>query len=236
VSTRAEVVADSAERNQKTLRVLGRLEALEYPFALTRRQVRVFSTIVQSFVAPMLSVRQHPSNGWRIARELIGDDHPRLGAALAVKHPMQKALGSHLIAPLLDQDVQYDAMLINGSPQPVAFAADLQRHLVQMPLVAGAYSSSTQPCSEGGAECGAPLADGLMADDDATLGEQILNVAEAEVEAEVQPYGMSDDLGREAVASIRRPVSWLGDGHLDETYRRSLPKLTTPAPERLRLA
>jgi tetratricopeptide (TPR) repeat protein len=63
-------------------------------------------------------------------------------------------------------------MLINGSPQPVAFAADLQRHLVQMPLVAGAYSSSTQPCSEGGAECGAPLADGLVADDDATLGDR----------------------------------------------------------------
>src|SRR6266542_6410711 len=123
-------------------------------------------------------------------------------APLAVKHPMQEALGSYLIASLLDQDVQYDAMLIHGSPQPVAFAADLQRHLVQMRLVAGAYSSSTQPGSEGGAEFGAPLADGLVADDDATLGEQILNVAEAEVEAEIQPYGMGDDLGREAVASI----------------------------------
>ena len=82
-----------------------------------------------------------------------------------------------------------------------------------MPLVAGAYSSSTQPCSEGGAEFGAPLADSLMADDDATLGKQILNVAEAEVEAKAQPYRMSDDLGREAVASIGRPVSGLGDGH-----------------------
>ena len=107
-------------------------------------------------MAPMFGVRQHPSNGWRIARERIGDDHARLGAALAVKHPMQEALGSHLLSSLLDQDVQYDAMLINGSPQPVAFAADLQRHLVQMPLVAGAYSSSTQPCSEGGAASGPP--------------------------------------------------------------------------------
>ena len=86
-------------------------------------------------------------------------------------------------------------------------------HILTMPLVAGRYSSSTQPCSEGGAECGAPLADGLVADDDATLGEQILNVAEAEVEAKIQPYGMSDDLGREAVASIQRPISGLGDGH-----------------------
>jgi len=125
VSARAEVVGNSAERDQETLRMLGRLEALEYLFALTRRQVRVFGTIVQSFMAPMLRVRYHPSNGWRIARELIGDDHPRLGAALAVKHPMQETLRSHLIASLLDQDVQDDAVLIDSSPQPVAFTADL---------------------------------------------------------------------------------------------------------------
>src|SRR6266849_2368911 len=121
-------------------------------------------------MAPMLSVRQHPSNGWWIACELVTDHHAWLGAPLAVQHPMQEALGSNLIASLLDQDVQYDAMLINGSPQPVAFAADLQRHLVQMPLVAGAYSSSSQPYSEGGAELGAPLSDRLVADDDPAFG------------------------------------------------------------------
>src|SRR5205823_3132769 len=52
----------------------------------------------------------------------------------------------------------------------------------------------------------APLADRLMADDDAPLGEQILNVAEAEVETKVQPDRVSDDLGREAVTSIERVV------------------------------
>src|SRR5437868_1873128 len=111
VSTWAEVVGDSAERDQETLCVLRRLEPLEYPFAFTRRQMRVFGPIVQSFMAPILGVRQHPSNGWRIARELIGDDHTWLGAALAVKHPMQDALGGYLIASVLDQNVQYDAML-----------------------------------------------------------------------------------------------------------------------------
>ena len=65
----------------------------------------------------------------------------RLGAILAIKHTVQEALGSSLIAPLLDQDVQHN-VLIDGSPQPVAPSADLQRHFVQMPLVSGAYSSS----------------------------------------------------------------------------------------------
>jgi hypothetical protein len=36
-----------------------------------------------------------------------------------------------------------------------------------------------------------------VADDDPTLGEEILHVAEAEMKAKVQPHGMSNDLGRE---------------------------------------
>ena len=53
-----------------------------------------------------------------------------------------------------------------------------------------------------------------MADDDAALGEQILNVAEAEVETKVQPDCVRDDLGRETVASVRRAVGRGGsEGH-----------------------
>src|ERR1700730_9570334 len=127
----------------------------------------------------MLGGRQRPSNGWRIARELIGDDHARLGAALAVKHPTQETLSGCLISPLLDQDVQYDSVLIDGAAKPVAFASDLERYLVQMPLVACLHSSSTQPFSERCAELRAPLADRLVADDDAALGEGSLDVTKA---------------------------------------------------------
>src|SRR5437899_227726 len=45
-------------------------------------------------------------------------------------------------------------------------ATDPQRHLVEMPLVAGASASSTQPSSYGGAELDAPLTDGFVADDE----------------------------------------------------------------------
>jgi len=51
-----------------------------------------------------------------------------------------------------------------------------------------------------------------MADDDASLG-QILNVAETEVEPKIEPDGVNDDLGREAVAPKRRLGSGLNDGH-----------------------
>jgi hypothetical protein len=161
----------------------------------------------------MLTVRQCSANRRWVAGELVGDHHPWLGTGLPVKHTTQETLGGNLIAPLLDQDVQNDSVLVNSSPQPVAFATDLQRHLVQMPLVASSHSASTQPSRESGAELGAPLADSLMADDDPTFREEILYVAEAEMKAKVQLYRIRNDLGRETVAPIRRPVSGLGDGH-----------------------
>src|ERR1700730_792002 len=97
-----------------------------------------------------------------VASKLVSDHDPRLGARLAVKHTTQEALGGYLIAPLLDQDVQNDSVLVNGSPQPVTFATDLQRRFVQMPLVAGSHSSSTQPCRKCGPELGTPLAEGFV--------------------------------------------------------------------------
>src|SRR6266851_1123292 len=68
------------------------------------------------------------------------------------------------------------------------------------------------------AELGAPLADRLVADDDAALGEEILDVAKAEVEAKVQPDGVGDHVGREAVATVGRRLVGGATGH-----RASLP-------------
>ena len=67
-------------------------------------------------MAPMLGVRQHPSNGWRIACELVRDHDARFSTQLALKHPKQKAFSSCLSAPLLDKDVEYDSVLIDGAP------------------------------------------------------------------------------------------------------------------------
>ena len=73
-----------------------------------------------------------------------------------------------------------------------------------------------------------------MADDEASLRKEVLNVAEAEVETKVQPHGVRDDLGREAVASIGRTVSGLGGGHQTKLIAdpdqvdNSLPGALTP--------
>jgi hypothetical protein len=47
-----------------------------------------------------------------------------------------------------------------------------------------------------------PAAHGLIGDQDPTLSQQILDVAEAQGEPEIEPDRLLDDFGREAVAAI----------------------------------
>jgi hypothetical protein len=57
-----------------------------------------------------------------------------------------------------------------------------------------------------------------VADNNAALGQQVLDVTEAEVEAEVQPDSMGDHFGREAMATVERRRICAAVGH-----RTSLP-------------
>jgi hypothetical protein len=53
-----------------------------------------------------------------------------------------------------------------------------------------------------------------VADDDPAFSEEVLYVTKAEMEAKVQPHGMRDDLGREAIASVPGAVGrGRNDGH-----------------------
>ena len=57
-----------------------------------------------------------------------------------------------VITPLLNQDVKDKATLVDCPPEPVAFALDLQLHLIQVPFVTQACTPSTQSSGVGRAE------------------------------------------------------------------------------------
>ncbi len=66
-----------------------------------------------------------------IAAQTVRNETPRL-----VFQPLQQALeetlGSGAVPPVLDQDVQHDAMLIRRPPQIVQHASDADEHLVEV--------------------------------------------------------------------------------------------------------
>src|SRR3954470_14532558 len=136
-----------------------------------------------------------------VARQLVGD-HDARRPALPLQQLAQQALGGALITPALHQDVEHEAVLIHRTPYPVLLAGDLHRHLVQMPFVPGRRQTPPDLDSELLAELERPLPYALMADDDAARGQHLLDHAQAEREAEIQPDSVADHLRRETVAGI----------------------------------
>ena len=72
-----------------------------------------------------------------------------------------------------------------------------------MPLVTGPRPPATDSVGEGRAELQAPSADALIEDNDAALGQQQLDISQAQAEHVVEPYRVADKVCREAVTMVR---------------------------------
>ncbi len=95
-------------------------------------------------------------------------------------------------------------MLINGSPQVMILAIDLNEHLIQVSLVTGSRTPSTQVIREGLAELEAPFTNRFVAERDATHPHDLFDIAKAQSEAEVKPHSVANDFGRKTMAAIKR--------------------------------
>ena len=70
-----------------------------------------------------------------VAGKLVGDHHTgRLH--LPLQKLAQQPLGCLLVAAPLDQDIEYDAGLVHGSPQPMLYPGNFEHDLIEMPFVA----------------------------------------------------------------------------------------------------
>jgi hypothetical protein len=145
-----------------------------------------------------------------IAVQLVGEDEPR-----HVHQPPQplaeELLRSFLVPTALHQDIEHRAILIDRPPQVVPFASDRETHLVQVPRVARPGPSLPELLRIGLAELAAPLSHRFIRHDHATSASELFHIAVAETEANIEPDGMADALGREARVCAR--VGWCGSVH-----------------------
>jgi hypothetical protein len=98
--------------------------------------------------------------------------------------------------------------LVDGSPKPMLYPGNFEHDLVQMPFVANPRKSATDLVGKLLAELARPLSDGFVADNNSAGRQQLLHHAQPEREAEIQPHGMSDDLGREPIPSVAGASGW----------------------------
>jgi len=152
----------------------------------------------------MLSVLDrghHLALGRAVAGQLVCNQDAR-GAPLLLQQLSQQAFGGPFVPPALHQDVEHDAVLVHRAPQPVLLAGNFDGNLVEVPLVSGIGQPPPDLVSEVLAELERPLPHALVADDDAARSQHLLDHAQAEGKAEIQPNRMADDLGRKPVAGV----------------------------------
>ncbi len=107
-----------------------------------------------------------------------------------------------LVSPRLNQDIQHFALAVHRPPQIHPFAVDGDKHLVQMPTPIRARTQSSELAGVGQAKLDRPATDGFVTDIDATLGQQVFDIAKAQRKAEIQPHRMLDDFGWKTMAAI----------------------------------
>src|SRR3954453_18563518 len=201
VAAEMKEVVDLVVGGEETLCLPGRLEPLHLSLSPSGRLVRILCPVVQPFMLPMLDARDDLPLCRTLARQLVGD-HDARRPALPLQQLAEQALGGALIAPALDQHVEHNAVLVYRTPQPVLLAGDFDGDLVQVPFVSGTEQPPADPVGEVLAELERPLPPALVAHDDAARGQHLLDHAQAEREAEVQPYRLADHLRWETVAGI----------------------------------
>jgi len=164
--------------------------------------MRILGPVVEIPARTMPDVGQNGTMSNTVAARAVGNEAPWL-VFQSMQKPLEEPLGSRPVPPVLNQDVQYDAVLINGPPQIVQRAPDADEHLVEVPRIAGPRSSPAQSPGEVGTELPTPVSDALVGDHNATFGQDQLDITQAETEDVVQPDRVADDLGRKPVPGIR---------------------------------
>ena len=126
-----------------------------------------------------------------IRGKAIGDE--TLGMyALVLEQLLQQLDRCRLVAALLHQHVEHFAFVINGAPEEHAFAPDLDDHLVEMPPTGWRHHSASQARRHPRVELLDPAAYRLAADLNASMGKHLLDIANAECEAEAEPHRQTD--------------------------------------------
>ena len=103
------------------------------------------------------------------------------------------------VPPGLDQHVKNFALGIHGTPEVDQATIDLEIDFVEMPGHMRLRPAFAKIGSDLGSKMVHPAAHRLIGNQDPTLSQQILDVAEAQGEPDIKPDRLLDDFGREAV-------------------------------------
>jgi hypothetical protein len=63
------------------------------------------------------------------------------GSTLLLEELAEQAFGGLLVAPALDENIENEAVLVDGTPEPMLLPGESDDHLIEVPFVATARRS-----------------------------------------------------------------------------------------------
>ncbi len=105
------------------------------------------------------------------------------------------------ISMVLDEDVENEAILIDGAPEPMFLAGDRDDDLIEMPFIATNWRAPTNATGEFPTEFLGPATNRFMADNVPARGEYFFDHPQARWKPKIQALGIADHLGRVAIAT-----------------------------------
>jgi hypothetical protein len=135
----------------------------------------------------------------RICPKPVADDVAR--SPVFLHDPLEKLQRRSLVPSCGDDNLQDLALMVDSAPKVAELAVDLHEHLIQVPAPLRIAAHRRDPLlSDLGGEHRAkpvpPEPDGLVADVDPALGQQILDIAQRQGVSHVHHHHQPDDLGR----------------------------------------
>jgi len=109
----------------------------------------------------MLNLWKQLALSHTVASQFIGHDHAR-HILKAFKQSSEESFGRSGMPSWLNEDVEHDAVLINGAPQIVLHPSNPDEHLVHVPLVPRPWPAPPHAVREGLAKLLAPPTDRLI--------------------------------------------------------------------------
>jgi len=197
----AEKIVHSRVKREEALSVASRLKAPHVSLPLTGGLVGELASIVRISASVMIRSGQDFPCGRGVALGPIGHETHRLGT-LGFQCHAEEPLGGPCIASTLHEDIDDVSILVDRAPEVVDLSVDRDEDLVDMPDVTEPAFPALETLTKPRPNLQAPTAHGLVGDDDATLGEQILDVVEAQTESVIRPDRVADDLRRKSVSVV----------------------------------
>jgi hypothetical protein len=157
VSAAGENVGDLVMGGKEALNLPRRLEPLHDPLSSSGRLMGIFGPVIEALVLPMLDPGHDLPLGSGVAPQLVGDEHTRC-STLPLEEFAEQAFGGLLVAASLDENIENEAVLVDGTPEPMLLPGEADDDLASRPggiSPPGAPRTVREPLDSHGSRCSA---------------------------------------------------------------------------------